>query len=80
MCYFFVVNMLVKKADQGLELVKESNDRNTEDEYRASLHLEFLELARIYDRFFMVVSVLATAITSVGILMSSPYSSVSSGI
>jgi hypothetical protein len=74
------VNLLAKQADKALGMIKEGQDRELEDGYRASLHLEFLELARIYDRFFLVMSVIATIVTSAGILMSSPYSSSSSGI
>jgi hypothetical protein len=72
--------MLVKKADAGLEYLKTTNERHTEEDYRSSLHLEFLELARIYDRFFLWASVIATAVTSIGILMSSPYSTTGPGL
>jgi hypothetical protein len=69
------VTQLVRHAEKALRMIEGSEKHGLDDDYKESLELEFLELARIYDRFFLVLSVLATVATSVGILMSSPFSS-----
>ncbi|CAG0912406.1 unnamed protein product [Notodromas monacha] len=71
----FAANQLLERADKALAMMEVSQQQHKDADYKNVLTLEYLELARIYDRFFLVLYSILTVTASFGTLLSSPYAS-----
>ncbi|CAG0912407.1 unnamed protein product [Notodromas monacha] len=70
-----LTNQLLERADKALAMMEVSQQQHKDADYKNVLTLEYLELARIYDRFFLVLYSILTVTASFGTLLSSPYAS-----